>query len=124
MQKTNELREYLKNYPDTTVQEAEAKFNLSRTSFYNVRKELGLKGVIKNKRTPKSPNEKPKATTMEIGLTVPEGGVVIKLQNGYVIGTLNITSTGLRFMKPNAKKNPSHELSWNNVVVLQEFETR
>ena len=57
---------------------------------------------------------------MSMTLTVPKSGLTIKLVNGCVIGTLMLSTKGLRFVKPNSKRLPEREISFGVLAKVHE----
>lgn len=54
-------------------------------------------------------------------LTIPAGGLVIKLtRQKRKVGTLAVSDTGFMFVKANGKKLPNRELKWEHLARLFE----
>lgn len=107
----SELRIYMEAHPNASTKTLVEKFGATKQQVYNVR------NTIKNKAEPVVEENGP----YEMELTVPPNGLNVKLKNGHMIGTIEVTGSGLRFIKSNGKKKPERELSWNALTQLQEL---
>ena len=57
---------------------------------------------------------------MNMTVTVSDSGLTVKLVNGGVIGTLMLSTKGLRFVKPNSKRLPDREISFDVLAKVHE----
>lgn len=105
---------HLKNPNATATEIAKmAKASLPHTSA--IIKSLKEEGKSKSKSVSSS-------KTVAMGLDIGNLDAELKIQqNKRVIGTMQITQSGIKFKKANAKKNGDRILTWDTISALQKL---
>lgn len=112
------LRLFVEENPEATTEELMKKFKIEdKQKIYQVRNAI--------KRSAPSEITSPEGLhsngeQLQLTITVPDSGIVIKLAGKNMLGTLEVSSQGLMFIKANGKKRPEKPLQWRILQALQE----
>lgn len=113
MPQKSELRQYMEKHPTASVEGLIEKFvGVTKQQVYQIRNAL-KKPIF---------TAEPVLGQVQIAVTIPESGLVVKLVGEGILGTLEITSEGLSFTKSNGKKKPERQLSWKFLESVQSLE--
>jgi len=107
-------RQYIAEHPKATISEVVAalrRHGVTRQDVSNARRPLAAVRPASGLAA-----AGPKALRIEMDL--PDGGLVLKLRNGHLLGTLQVSATGMRFAKPNGKRTSERELTWRALESL------
>lgn len=117
MSKAERIRRYLEKYPGADNAEIVQKLSLY---------DITAKDVYQTRRRAREERRVPAeehGDQFKLTVTLPEGGILLRVQNGSgIIGTLLIDSGGLAYKGANAKKAPRRKVSYEVLKLIGQLE--
>lgn len=112
---------YAKN-PNASIDDVMKMTGLrDRKKISNVRTVIQPQNSFKQIVDPKKISVKAESCQAKVLIQIPKDGLELKIAQGGVLFTLDITEVGLMYLANNAKKKAHKRIPWNTIKMVQKL---